>query len=279
MARRWLVTGCSSGLGQAVATELARIGDWVVATARQPAALTELAKAWPANITPLALDLRDARECEVVVNAAVEQFGGIDVLVNNAGGGLFGAVEEVSDAELREQLETLVIGPWRLVRLVLPYMRDQGSGHIVNVSSVGARSAVPGLAAYLSGKQALEGMSQSLAAEVAPFGIKVTVLEPGPFATNYGNALMETFAGLPAYAAVAGLLGMFRGLADNPVAGRPEEFVRTLLHVVDANAPTPLRIPVGPGAHEMITEGLRAAQEELACARALTAAATTVRKS
>ena len=270
MARRWLVTGCSSGLGQALAAALAQAGDQAVVTARNAASLAELVRAWPSNLIPVEMDLRDERQCADAVNAARERLGGIDVLVNNAGGGLFGAVEEVSDEELREQFETLVIGPWRLARLALPIMRAQGSGHIVNISTIGARAAVPGLAAYLSGKQALEGMSQSLAAEVAPFGIRVTVVEPGGYNTNYGSALRETSLRLPEYEHVYGVIGMFRGMAANPDMGRPEEFARALLHILDAPAPTPLRIPFGPGADEMLTESLREAQEEFALARALT---------
>lgn len=273
MARRWLVTGCSSGLGRALAVAAAQAGDQVVATARQLPSLRQLVDEWPSNIAAVALDLRDARQCEEAVAAAAERLGGVDVLVNNAGGGLFGAVEEVCDEELREQLETLLVGPWRLARLVLPLMRAQGSGHIVNVSSVGARVAVPGLAAYLSGKQALEGMSQALAGEVAPFGIRVTVVEPGAFATNYGNALSETSAKMPEYAAVSQMLGMFRGLDANPQAGQPEQFARAVLGIVNAQPPTPLRIPVGPGSFEMLGESLRAAQAELESARALTASA------
>jgi NAD(P)-dependent dehydrogenase (short-subunit alcohol dehydrogenase family) len=271
MTRRWLVTGCSSGLGRALAIAAAQAGDVVVATARQTASLARLAEEWPSHIVPLALDLCDERQCAAVVDAAAERLGGIDVLVNNAGSGLFGAVEQVSDEELREQLETLVVGPWRLVRLVLPLMRSQGSGHIVNVSTVGARVSFPGLSAYGCSKLALEGMSQTLAAEVAPFGIRVTVVEPGPYVTNYGNALKETAVTLPEYASVSALLGMFRDLEGNPIAGKPEDFARAVLHIVGAQAPAPLRIPVGPGAYEMVADALRADQEEFESARALTA--------
>jgi NAD(P)-dependent dehydrogenase (short-subunit alcohol dehydrogenase family) len=274
VARRWLITGCSSGLGQALATAAAQAGDQVAATARNAGSLASLVGAWPDNITALPLDLRDAQQCAEAVGAAEDRFGGIDVLVNNAGGGLFGAVEEVGDDELRDQLETLVIGPWRLTRLALPGMRARGSGHIVNVSTIAARAGVPGLAAYLSGKQALEAMSEALATEVAPFGVRVTVVEPGAFATNYGNAMTETSNKLGAYAAVAGNLGMFRGLEHYPLAGRPEGFARTVLQLLETPPPTPLRVPVGPGAVEMLTEALQAAQEELAAAQALTAATT-----
>jgi NAD(P)-dependent dehydrogenase (short-subunit alcohol dehydrogenase family) len=268
--RRWLVTGCSSGLGKALAIAAARTGDQVVATARRTASLAELVEAWPGRITPAALDVRDAQQCTDVVDATVDRLGGIDVLVNNAGGGLFGAVEEVCDDELRDQLETLVVGPWRLTRLVLPVMRAQGAGHIVNVSSVVGRMPVPGIAAYISGKHALEGMSQALASEVAPFGIRLTVMEPGGYATQYGTALAEARVRLPEYASLAQMIGMFRGMDQNPDLGRPDDYAQTVLRLVAAEQPTPLRVPIGPGAYEMLAGAHQAAVEELGAASTLT---------
>ena len=268
MTRRWLVTGCSSGLGKALAAAAASAGDQVVATARRSAALEELVEAWPERIIPLALDVRDARQCEEVVAAAVERLGGVDVLVNNAGTGLFGVVEEVSDDELRDQLEMFVVAPWRLIRLALPVMRAQGSGHIVNVSSCAGRMVVPSLSAYMSSKHALEGMSQSLAAEVAPLGIRVTVMEPGGFATRYGAALVETATRLPVYPADEAR-EMYRTMADNPILGRPDDFAQAVMTVVAADAPTPLRVPVGPGSYEMIGASHQAAQQELDAASTL----------
>jgi NAD(P)-dependent dehydrogenase (short-subunit alcohol dehydrogenase family) len=270
VARRWLVTGCSSGLGRAVAEELARAGDRAVVTARDAASLADLVQAWPENLVPVAMDLRDEQQCQDAVNTAVAELGGIDVLVNNAGSGLFGAVEEVSDEELREQFESLVFGPWRLVRLVLPTMRAQRAGHIVNVSTGAVGTPVPGISSYLSGKQALEGMSLSLAAEVAAFGIRVTVMQPGAYSTNYGNVLRESATRMPEYADVYGMIGIFRGMADNPELGRPEEYARTLLGIVDAAPPTPLRIPTGPASYEMLGAALHEALDGLDSARALT---------
>jgi NAD(P)-dependent dehydrogenase (short-subunit alcohol dehydrogenase family) len=274
MADRWLVTGCSSGLGRALAVAAAQAGAYVVATARQPAALADLVREWPGRIIPLALDVRDAEQCEQAVRTAADRLGGVDVLVNNAGGGLFGAVEEVSDAELRDQLETLVVGPWRLARLVLPLMRAQRAGHIVNVSSLSGRIAFPGLAAYTTGKYALEGMSQALAAEAAPHGIRVTIVEPGGFATGYGTALAESAVRLPAYAGPADeMLGALRVLGQTPGMGRPADFADTVLRLVAAEHPTPLRVPIGPDAYVYLEATEQAALEELAAARALTAAA------
>ncbi|MFE9428677.1 SDR family oxidoreductase [Kitasatospora sp. NPDC006697] len=272
MERRWLVTGCSSGLGRALAVAAARAGDRVAATARKPAALEGLVREWPGRITPVALDLRDAGQCEEAVRTAVERLGGIDVLVNNAGSGLFGAVEEVTDEELREQLEVLLVGPWRLARLVLPLMRAQRSGHIVNVSSLAGRVAVPGLGAYVTGKFALEGMSQVLQGEVAGHGVRVTVVEPGGFATGYGTALAEAAHRLPAYQeSTAAMLGGFRTMADNPGLGRPEDFAEAVLRLVRAEPGGPLRVPVGADAFAWLEAAERAAAEELAAARALVA--------
>ncbi|MER5641329.1 SDR family oxidoreductase [Kitasatospora sp. NPDC002227] len=268
---RWLVTGCSSGLGKALAAAVAEAGGQVVATARKTAALDELVRRWPGRIRPVALDVRDAEQCAEAVRTAAELLGGIDVLVNNAGNGVFGAVEEVSDAELRDQLETLVVGPWRLARLVLPLMRAQRGGHIVNVSSLAGRMSFPGLAAYVTGKYALEGMSQALAAEAAPQGVKVTVMEPAGYATRYGTALAESAVRLPAYAGLLDeALGAFRTMESMPGLGRAEDFAASVLHVVRAEGPTPLRVPVGPGAYDYLAAAEQAAREELATARTLT---------
>ncbi|WP_329034116.1 SDR family oxidoreductase [Streptomyces sp. NBC_00178] len=272
MGRRWLITGCSSGLGHALAGAAARAGDEVAVTARKTADLEDLVGAWPGRITPVPLELRDAESCEQAVRTASDRLGGIDVLVNNAGVGLFGAVEEVSDTELRDQLETLVVGPWRLVRLVLPLMRAQGHGHILNVSSVVGRISFPGLAAYTAGKHALEGMSQTLAAEAAPHGIRVTVLEPGMFATRYGVSMTEAGRRVPAYDGTnRAMLEGSRGLATNPGTGRPEDFAARVLGIVGAEAPTPLRIPVGDDAYGFLEHAGQASREELAAARILTA--------
>ncbi|MFD8636140.1 SDR family oxidoreductase [Streptomyces sp. NPDC059533] len=270
MGRRWLITGCSSGLGHALATAAALAGDELAVTARKTTDLEQLAAAWPGRVTAVPLELRDASSCEEAVRTVVDRLGGVDVLVNNAGVGLFGAVEEVSDAELRDQLETLVVGPWRLTRLVLPLMRAQGHGHVVNISSVAGRMAFPGLAAYVAGKHALEGMSQALAAEAAPHNIRVTVIEPGMFATRYGTSLTEARHRVPAYDATnREMLEGTRGIADNPETGRPEDFAERVLDIVSADAPVPVRIPVGDDAYGFLDLAEQAARAELAAARLL----------
>ncbi|MFF0215322.1 SDR family oxidoreductase [Streptomyces vinaceus] len=270
MGRRWLLTGCSSGLGHALASAAARAGDELAVTARKTADLEGLAAAWPGRIVPIPLELRDAASCEEAVRRAVDRLGGIDVLVNNAGIGLFGAVEEVSDTELRDQLETLLVGPWRLTRFVLPLMRAQGHGHVVNVSSVVGRIAFPGMGAYVAGKHALEGMSQALAMEAAPHNIRVTVVEPGMFATRYGTSMAEARRRIPVYDVTnREMLEGARGLAENPETGRPEDFAARVLDIVAAPGPTPLRIPVGDDAYGYLDLAEQADREEFAAARIL----------
>ncbi|MFI8460642.1 SDR family oxidoreductase [Kitasatospora sp. NPDC085464] len=270
MARRWLVTGCSSGLGRALAAAAAEAGDTVAATARKPADLAELHRCHGGRILPLALDVRDAEQCRSAVADAVDRLGGLDVLVNNAGNGVFGTVEEVGDEELRDQLETLVAGPWRLARLALPVMRAQGGGHILNVSSLAGRMSFPGLAAYVTGKHALEGMTQALAAEAAPFGVRVTALEPAGYATRYGTSLTDAADRSPLYRdATDPMREQLRGMAQLPTVGRPEEFARDVLRIVAADGPLPVRIPVGPGSLDHVAAAVRAAAEELAAVRAL----------
>ncbi|BFV60039.1 oxidoreductase [Kitasatospora sp. CMC57] len=271
MTRRWLITGCSSGLGLALAEAVAAAGDTVLATARKPAALAELARRHPGQVLTAALDIRDQAQVDEAVALAADRFGGLDVLVNNAGSGLFGAVEEVADGELRDQLETLVVGPWRLVRAVLPLFRAQGSGHVVNVSSLAGRMAFPGLGAYVTGKYALEGMSQALAAEVGPLGVRVSVVEPGGFATRYGASLAETGRRIPAYAEqLAPMREAMRQMEDAPALNRPEYFADVVRRLVAAEQDTPLRVPVGPDAYGYLDQVEQAARDELAAARAFT---------
>lgn len=267
MARRWLVTGCSTGLGRALAAAAAEAGDLVVATARRPAVLEDLAARFPDRVTTTALDVCDPGQCEAAVAHAVDRFGGVDVLVNNAGAGLFGAVEEVTDDELRAQLEILTVAPWRLVRLVLPLMRRQGHGHIVNVSSLAGRTGFPGLGAYVAGKYALEGMSQVLAVEAEPFGIRVSVVEPGGFATRYGAALAEAATRVAAYAEITqDMRAGLRDMEDNPALGRPETFATHVLRLVAADS-VPVRVPIGADAFAFLEVVEEAARDELANAR------------
>ncbi|SEN73678.1 SDR family NAD(P)-dependent oxidoreductase [Actinacidiphila rubida] len=271
MDRRWLVTGCSSGLGHALAAAAARAGDRVVASARRPEDVGDLVRAHPGRVVAVPLDVCDPAQCEGAVARAEACFGGVDVLVNNAGSGLFGAVEEVADDELRAQLELLVVSAWRLTRLVLPLMRRQGGGHVVNVSSLAGRMGFPGLSAYTAGKYALEGMSQALAAEVAPFGIRVTVVEPGTFATRYGASLAVAATRIDAYAEVtAPMREGLREMRDNPALNRPETFATQVLRLVAAGR-APTRLPIGEDAYAFVDAVEKANARELEEARAFVA--------
>ncbi|NGO78458.1 SDR family oxidoreductase [Streptomyces sp. YC504] len=270
MGRRWLITGCSSGLGRALAEAAAAVGDDLVVTARKTADLEDLVTAWPGRVSAMPLELRDATSCEQAVRAAADRLGGIDVLVNNAGSGLFGAVEETSDTELRDLLDVLLIGPWRLTRLVLPLMRAQGHGHILNVSSVAGHLVLPGTAAYSAAKQGLEAMSRTLAIEGAPHGVRVTVLQPGQFATQYGTAMTETHEHIAAYDVTnRDMLAAYRGLADDPASGTPEAFAARVLALVTADAPLPTAVPVGDDAFGYRAAAAEMAREELEAARTL----------
>jgi len=270
--RSWLVTGSSTGLGRALVEAIAAAGECVLATARKPEILDDLAMAYPETVVTTGLDVRDELQCAAAVDLAVERFGGIDVLVNNAAYGLFGTVEEVADDELRAMLETNLLGPWRLTRKALPVMRAQGSGHVLLVSSTSGYLALPGIAAYTTGKFALEGMGESLAMEVAPFGIRVTVLQPGGYATEWGNSLVEARGRMPEYEAFTSeMLAGMRALKGLPTVHPPAEFADAVLRLVDMNEP-PLRLPLTPFGWQTAVDAARGRHAGLLAAAAATGA-------
>ncbi len=181
MSKVWFITGTSKGFGRVWAEAALARGDRVVATARNADTLTPLVEAYGDLVLPLALDVNDKAAIDAAVKRAHEHFGRLDVVVNNAGYGLFGAIEEITERQARDQVETNLFGPLWVTQAVLPILREQGSGHIIQVSSIGGVQAFPTLGLYHASKWALEGFSQSVAAEVADLGIKVTIVEPtGP---------------------------------------------------------------------------------------------------
>jgi NAD(P)-dependent dehydrogenase (short-subunit alcohol dehydrogenase family) len=190
MSRVWFVTGSSRGLGRAIVEHALRAGDRAVATARRPEQLADLVEQFGESAYPIALDVADPTAVAAAVAAAVERFGRIDVVVNNAGYGDTAAVEDVTLGDFRAQIDTNFLGTVYVTKAVLPILRQQGSGHIFQVSSIGGRLGSPGLAAYQSAKWAVGGFSTVLAGEVAPLGIKVTVLEPGGMRTDWGGSSM-----------------------------------------------------------------------------------------
>ena len=243
--RTWFITGASRGFGREWATAALERGESVAATARDTASLDDLADRFGDRILPLQLDVTDRDAVQAAVAAAHERFGRLDVVVNNAGYGQFGMIEEISEADARAQFETNVFGALWVTQAVLPYLRAQGSGHILQVSSIGGISAFPNIGIYNASKWALEALSQSLAQEVADFGIKVTIIEPGAYSTDWGGSSARHADPLPAYDEYREKAAAARkarvGTPGDPVATRD-----AVLKVVDAAEP-PLRIFFGDG--------------------------------
>jgi NAD(P)-dependent dehydrogenase (short-subunit alcohol dehydrogenase family) len=242
-ARTWFITGSSRGFGREWAIAALERGDSVAATARDTSSLDDLVERFGDRILPLKLDVDDRDAVFSAVAAAHERFGRLDVVVNNAGYGQFGAVEELSEAEIRAQIETNLFGGLWVTQAALPIMRAQGSGHVLQVSSIGGISAFPNTGIYHASKWALEGISQSLALEVAPYGIKVTVIEPGGFATDWGGSSAKHAEPQRAYDHVREQMKQRRA-AMKP--GDPAASAEAVLKVVDAENP-PLRIFFGDG--------------------------------
>jgi NAD(P)-dependent dehydrogenase (short-subunit alcohol dehydrogenase family) len=234
----------------------------VLATARDVTALARLRDRGP-HVAVSSLDVGEPRQCAAAVSMAVERFGGVDVLVNNAGYGQFGVVEEVSDAELAAQFDTNVYGPWRLVREVLPLWRGQGGGHAIFSSSLSGSMAFPGLSAYTASKFALEGLAEALAAEASQFGVKVTILQLGGFATPYGSKLREPARRIDAYDPVAaGMLATLRATDGNPRLSPPSLFAEVVSRLAELPDP-PLRLPFGTSAVEYLDAVLTSRRAQL----------------
>ena len=243
--KTWFITGTSRGFGREWAIAALERGDQVAATARDTSSLDDLVAKYGDAILPIRLDVTDREAGFAAVRQAHERFGRLDVVVNNAGYGQFGLVEELSEAEARAQMETNFFGALWITQAALPYLREQSSGHILQVSSIGGISAFVNTAAYHASKWALEGLSQSLAQEVAGFGIKVTLIEPGGFATDWAGPSARHATPLPAYDQVHEQAEQARArrvsAPGDPVASRD-----AILRVVDAENP-PLRLFLGEG--------------------------------
>ncbi|MGH8541494.1 MAG: oxidoreductase [Stenotrophobium sp.] len=259
----WLISGCSKGLGHSLAVAVIKAGYRLVATARDVNALNELVALKPKSVLALAMDVNDEAEVRAGVTRAVAHFGQIDVLVNNAGYGLTGAVEEVSDDEARAQMETNVFGALKLTRAVLPHMRERRRGHILNISSVAGVAATPGLGLYNASKFALEGFSEALALEVAPLGIRVSIIEPGPFRTDWaGPSLAAAARKLDDYALTAGRTKTTLNSYSGKQPGDPAKAAAAMIKVVESDKP-PLRLPLGEMAVGRIRAKLAAQLAEL----------------
>jgi len=239
----WFITGTSRGFGREWAIAALERGDKVAATARNVATLDDLVAKYGDALLPIQLDVNDRDADFAAVKQAHDHFGRLDIVVNNAGYGQFGFVEELSEQEARDQIETNVFGALWVTQAALPYLREQRSGHIIQVSSIGGITAFPNIGMYHASKWALEGLSQSLAHEVASFGVHVTLIEPAIFSTDWGGSSAKHATRLPAYDEAHAAVDAARS-QRGAAPGDPKASAAALLKVVDAEEP-PLRVFFG----------------------------------
>ncbi|GAC1036738.1 oxidoreductase [Pseudomonas sp. No.117] len=269
MKKTWLITGCSSGLGQHIAVAAAARGDNVVATARDPAVLQSLTQRFPDNLKAVRLDVTDASSAAAAIALAQQAFGGLDVLVNNAGVGFIGAVEEAEPSEYRPLFEVNVFGLIEMTRLALPVLRESGAGRIVNLSSGAGLSGGPGSGYYSASKFAVEGFSESLAREVEPLGLRVIIVEPGPFRTDFlGRSIALAKQVIDAYADTAGRRRAYRDSNDGRQAGDPQKAAAVIVQAVEAANP-PLHLPLGPVAYDIVEHKLSSLRADMDAWRAI----------
>lgn len=262
-SRIWFITGSSSGFGRALAETVLNHGETVVATARKPQRLQDLKTQYPSKILTLRLDITKPGEVREAVNQAIATFGRIDVLVNNAGYAVLGAIEEVSDVDIRRQFETNFFGTLDVTRAVLPHMRYQRSGYILNMSSAGGFVGFPGAGIYCSTKFALEGFSEALAKEVAPLGIKVTIVELGAFRTNFNDrSLIRPDQSIDDYTDTSGQMLKWIQDINGSEPGDPNKAAAAMIQAVDSVNP-PLRLVLGADAVEAIFVKIEAMKVEL----------------
>ena len=263
MSRTWLITGISSGFGKALTEQLLAKGETVIGTVRtKKDDIKELEKQYPDTLDVEHLDVTDVNEIREVVNNAIDKHGKIDVLINNAGYGLFGAAEELSDEEIDKILATDLTGSIQMIRSVIPQMRKQGGGRIIQISSYGGQVAYPGNSMYHAAKFGIEGFCESVAQEVAPFNIGVTIIEPGGARTEfrYGSAhvanLMPEYDNTPTHAFLK-MLDPANGLAP----GDPAKMATRIIETVDQN-PAPLHVVLGSQALQATIERLNKRLDE-----------------
>lgn len=262
MARTWLITGSSRGLGRALTAAVLDHGDQVVATARRPEQLDDLVHQYGELVRTCPLDVTDGAAAQRAVDVALREFGRIDVVVNNAGYADSAPVEEISDEDFRAQVEANFFGVVNVTKAALPVLHRQRTGHVVQISSVGGRvGGSPGIAAYQASKFAVAGFSEALAAEVTPLGIRVTIVEPGAFRTDWAGSSMAVAPVGPDYEATVGAMNSRRAGFDRSATGDPARAARAIIEVVGVDDP-PRRLLLGSDAlaaaitksHEQIDE-------------------------
>jgi NAD(P)-dependent dehydrogenase (short-subunit alcohol dehydrogenase family) len=261
--KTWLITGCSSGLGHALAKEVLAQGYNAVITARKTEDIQQLAAAYPETAFAAALDITDLTQIATVIKEAENKFGSVDVLINNAGYGYRAAVEEGEDKDVRELLDTMFFGTVHMIQAVLPGMRSRQSGTIINVSSIGGRYAAPGSGYYSAAKFAVEGMSDALRKEVAPLGIKVTVVEPGAFRTEFaGRSLKGSQIEIDDYKETVGPRRKQNDKTSGTQQGDPQKAAQAIIKIVEGDK-VPFRLLLGSDAIDGIRKELRSQQQEL----------------
>jgi len=248
MSKVWLITGASRGLGRAFTEEALKAGHRVLATARNSKHLADLAGKFGESVWTVPLDVTNEEQAKYAVDAAIRTFGGLDVLVNNAGYGNVGSVEDTSLADFRAQIETNLFGVIIMTKAVLPYFRERRAGHLIQISSIGGRVGPPGRAAYAAAKFGVEGFSESLSKEVGPLGIKVTIVEPGGFRTDFAGSSTELREGQPEYDATVGATVRFQREYDGKQPGDPIKAAEAILYVASLSEP-PLRLLLGSDAY------------------------------
>ncbi|NWC96637.1 MULTISPECIES: SDR family oxidoreductase [unclassified Pseudomonas] len=270
MKKTWLVTGSSSGIGKALVEQLLERGDRVAATLRKTEALKDLAERYPEQLWLAQLDVNDAAAIRNVVKQAFTELGRIDVVVSSAGYALFGAAEEVSDEQIEQQLQTNLVGSIQVIRACLPFLREQGGGRVLQVSSEGGQLAYPNFSLYHASKWAIEGFVESVAQEVAPFGIELTLVEPGPTRTNFGAALVSPPPMAVYDQTPAGDVRRAVASGEFALTGDPVKMAKAMLAVADVQ-PAPKRLLLGSGAYDrvraVLTERLAALEAQQQVAR------------
>jgi NAD(P)-dependent dehydrogenase (short-subunit alcohol dehydrogenase family) len=261
--KNYFITGISSGLGKAMAEEVMRAGDFVIGTFRRQEQVDAFNDRYAGKGRAVLVDVLQADQVAAAVDLVRDEYGRLDVLVNNAGYGFAGAVEEASEQEVREVFEVNVFGALRVTQAFLPMMRKQRSGHLLQISSHGGMKAFPGFGVYNAAKFALEGFSEALAAEVAPLGIKVTIVEPGPFRTGFaGASFQEAAKVIEDYQSTAGAFREKIRQVDGKQEGHPHKAAQAMIRIVGEEHP-PLRLPLGKIALMTIGAKLKSVQEDL----------------
>src|ERR1700675_885274 len=253
MSKVWLITGSSRGLGRALAEAVLAAGHRLVATARNPAQLADLVERYRDRIRAVALNVTDDRAADHAVQSAVDAFGRVDVLVNNAGYRDVNSIEDTSLTDFRAQIETNLFGVIIVTKATIPLMRQQGEGHIIQFSSIGGRVGALGRAPYSAAKRGVEGFSEVLAKEVGPLGIKVTIVEPGGFRTDFAGSSTTLRDGRPEYDSTVGKTARFQRDYNGKQPGDPAKAAAAVLYIASLNDP-PLRLLLGSDAVRFVEE-------------------------